>query len=56
MSTSPLRRSCAEGIGTYALVTAGCGAIMVNAQTGALTLVRAELVFSLVIMVMIASS
>jgi len=27
MSASLLRRACAEGIGTYALVTAGCSPI-----------------------------
>ncbi|MCZ4497087.1 MAG: hypothetical protein JWM25_1672, partial [Thermoleophilia bacterium] len=30
------RRSLAEAIGTFALVFAGCGAIMVNAQGDAL--------------------
>ena len=33
---SLLRRCSAELIGTYGLVTAGCGAIMVNSITGAL--------------------
>ncbi|MGQ9909133.1 MAG: MIP family channel protein [Candidatus Flexifilum sp.] len=51
-----LRRSGAEFIGTYALVTAGCGAIMVNAQTGALTHVGVALTFGLVIAVMIAAT
>jgi glycerol uptake facilitator-like aquaporin len=55
MSTSLLRRICAEGIGTYALVTAGCGAIIVNTQTGALTHLGVALAFGLVIMVMIAA-
>jgi MIP family channel proteins len=55
MSISLLRRACAEGIGTYALVTAGCGAIMVNTQTGALTHVGVALVFGLVIMIMVAA-
>ena len=32
-----LRRAGAECVGTYALVTAGCGAVMVNATTGDLT-------------------
>ena len=36
MNTSLLRRAGAELIGTYALVTAGCGAIMVNAASGPL--------------------
>lgn len=51
-----LRRSGAEFIGTYGLVTAGCGAIMVNAQTGALTHLGVALVFGLVITVMIAAT
>ncbi|MBK8027191.1 MAG: MIP family channel protein [Chloroflexi bacterium] len=51
-----LRRSGAEFIGTYALVTAGCGAIMVNAQTGALTHVGIALTFGLIITVMIAAT
>jgi aquaporin NIP len=50
-----LRRTCAEALGTYALVTAGCGAIMVNASTGALTHVGVSLTFGLVILVMIAA-
>jgi MIP family channel proteins len=51
-----LRRSGAEFIGAYALVTAGCGAIMVNAQTGALTHVGIALTFGLIITVMIAAT
>jgi len=51
-----LRRSGAEFIGTYALVTAGCGAIMVDAQTGALTHLGVALAFGLVITVMIAAT
>lgn len=53
---SLLRRSGAELIGAYALVTAGCGAIMVNALTGALTHVGVALVFGLIITVMIAAT
>ncbi|MBL8164685.1 MAG: MIP family channel protein [Anaerolineae bacterium] len=53
---SLLRRSGAEFIGTFGLVTAGCGAIMVNAQTGALTHVGIALTFGLIIMVMIAAT
>jgi aquaporin NIP len=49
------RRVLAEGIGTYALVVAGCGAVMVDTQTGALTHVGVALTFGLVIMVMIAA-
>ena len=43
----------AEAIGTFALVFAGCGAIMVNAETQALGNVGVALVFGLVIMAMI---
>jgi MIP family channel proteins len=55
VSTAELtRRLCAEAIGTFALVFAGCGAIMVNAQTdGALGQVGIALTFGLVIMAMI---
>jgi aquaporin NIP len=53
----PLRlRACAESAGVYALVTAGCGAIVVEAQTGALTHVGVALTFGLVITVMIAAT
>ncbi len=56
MSGLPLvRRAGAEAVGTYALVTAGCGAIVVNTDTGALGHVGVALTFGLVIMVMIAS-
>ena len=51
-----LRKAGAELVGTYALVTAGCGAIMVDSLTGALTHVGVALVFGLVIMVMIAAA
>ncbi|MCZ4495597.1 MAG: hypothetical protein JWM25_180, partial [Thermoleophilia bacterium] len=47
------RRSLAEAIGTFALVFAGCGAIMVNAQGDALGHVGIAITFGLVIMVMI---
>ena len=50
-----LRQAGAECIGTYALVTAGCGAIMVNAQTGELGHVGISLTFGLIILVMIAA-
>ena len=41
----------AEAIGTFALVFAGCGAIMVDAKTGALGHVGVAFSFGLVIMV-----
>jgi aquaporin NIP len=52
---SPLRRAAAECVGTFALVTGGCGAIMVNHATGALGHVGVAASFGLVIMVMIAA-
>lgn len=51
-----IRRSAAELIGTFALVTAGCGAIIVNSQSGALTHVGIALTFGLIITVMIAAT
>ncbi len=51
-----LRRAGAECVGTYALVTAGCGAVMVNATTGDLTHVGVALTFGLIILVMIAAT
>jgi len=51
-----LRRAGAEFIGTYCLVTAGCGAIMVNSQTGALGHVGIAATFGLIITVMIAAT
>jgi MIP family channel proteins len=47
------RTLAAEAIGTFALVFAGCGAIMVDAKTGELGHVGVALSFGLVIMVMI---
>jgi MIP family channel proteins len=47
------RSLIAEAIGTFALVFAGCGAIMVDARTGALGHVGVAISFGLVIMVMI---
>src|SRR5689334_18519583 len=55
-TTSPWRRAGAELVGTYALVTAGCGAIVVNSSTGALTHLGIALTFGLFIMVMIAAT
>ncbi|HEX6289392.1 MAG TPA: MIP family channel protein [Herpetosiphonaceae bacterium] len=51
-----LRRAGAELVGTYALVTAGCGAIVVNSISGRLTHVGVALTFGLIIMVMIAAT
>jgi MIP family channel proteins len=51
-----MRRTVAELFGTYALVTAGCGAIIVNSLTGALGHVGVALTFGLVVMVMIAAT
>lgn len=47
------RRCLAEAIGTFALVFAGCGAIMVDAETSALGHPGVSLVFGAVIAVMI---
>ena len=51
-----LHRTAAELFGTYALVTAGCGAIVVNSQTGALGHVGIALTFALVVVVMVAAT
>jgi len=56
MTPSSLRRAAAELVGTYALVTAGCGAIVVNATTGALGHIGVAFTFGLIIMVMIAAT
>jgi len=48
-----VRALIGETIGTFALVFAGCGAIMVNSTTGALGHVGVAIAFGLVIMVMI---
>ncbi len=53
MTPELARRALAEAIGTFALVFAGCGAIMVDAKTGALGHVGVAISFGLVIMVMI---
>jgi hypothetical protein len=50
-----LRRSAAEMLGTFALVTAGCGAIIVNDLTDALGHVGVALAFGLVVLVMVAA-
>jgi aquaporin NIP len=48
-------RAAAEAVGTFALVTCGCGSIMVQATTGALGHPGVAASFGLVIMVMIAA-
>src|SRR5579862_5767234 len=54
MRPTPLARAlAAEAVGTFALVFAGCGAIMVDAKTHALGHVGVAFSFGLVIMVMI---
>ena len=50
---APLRLLAAEFVGTFTLVFAGCGAIMVDAKTHALGHVGVAISFGLVIMVMI---
>jgi aquaporin NIP len=52
---SLLRRGIAEMFGTFSLVAAGCGAIVVNDMTGALGHVGIALTFGLVVMVMVAA-
>ncbi len=53
MSRSYLRSLVAEAIGTFALVFAGCGAIMVDAKTHQLGHIGVAITFGLVIMAMI---
>lgn len=53
MNAPLLRSLAAEAIGTFALVFAGAGAIMVNAKTHQLGHVGVAITFGLVIMVMI---
>ena len=53
MSITAARSLLAEVIGTFALVFAGCGAIMVDAKTHALGHVGVAITFGLVIMIMI---
>jgi MIP family channel proteins len=49
-----MRRAAAEGIGTFALVFAGCGAIVTEAEhPGSLGTVGVALVFGLVVMAMV---
>lgn len=56
MTASLWQRAAAEALGTYALLVAGCGAIVVNAETGALGHVGIALTFGLVIGAMVAST
>lgn len=53
--TPLLHRAAAELAGTFALVLAGCGAIVVDKQTGALGHAGVAAAFGLVIMIMIAA-
>jgi aquaporin NIP len=54
MSSTPLARAlAAEAIGTFALIFAGCGAIMVDAKTHALGHIGVAISFGLVITAMI---
>jgi aquaporin NIP len=54
LSSLPLARALvAEAIGAFALVFAGCGAVMVDAKTGQLGHVGVAIAFGLVIMAMI---
>jgi aquaporin NIP len=54
MTRPPLaRRAAAEGLAVFALVFAGCGAIVSDAEGGRLGTVGIALVFGLVIMVMV---
>ncbi len=53
MNPALARRLAAEFVGTFTLVFAGCGAIMVDAKTGQLGHVGVAISFGLVIMAMI---
>lgn len=55
MHPSLLKRAAGEFIGTFALVLAGCGAIIVNSLTASLTHVGIAFTFGLTIMVMVAA-
>jgi MIP family channel proteins len=51
---SPLQRAAAESVGTFGLVFAGCGAIVIDTVSGgAITHVGVALTFGLIIMTMI---
>lgn len=49
------RKAACEGVGTFALVTGGCGAIAVDRATGSLGHLGVAASFGLVIMVMVAA-
>lgn len=51
-----LQKLGAEWVGTCALVAVGCGAIMVNAETGALGHLGVSLAFGLVVSIMILAT
>ena len=53
---SLLKRCYAELCGVFALVTVGCGAIVVNAQTGQLGHLGISLAFGLIITIMVAAT
>jgi len=54
MEKAPIWRAClAEAIGTFTLVFAGTGAIVINDTAGAITHVGVALTFGLVVMAMI---
>lgn len=55
-TSSMLRRAGAELIATYLLVVAGCGAIVVNSLTGALTHLGVALTFGLIVIVMVMAT
>ncbi|WKZ35131.1 MAG: MIP family channel protein [Anaerolineales bacterium] len=56
MQTFSWRSVLAEFIGTFSLVTVGCGAIVVESQTGSLTHGGVALAFGMVVMVMISAT
>lgn len=55
MRSSLRQRTLAELIGTFSLIVVGCGAIMVEARTGALGHLGVALSFGLIVAVMVAS-
>lgn len=55
MTESLSRRAAAELLGTFALVTAGCGSFVVDATTGRLGHVGVALSFGLVVLTMVAA-